>query len=134
MTWHKIFGNERSECTCGEKNILANVATLRSFFPRKIPLVEWSEAERNRAGNFSEMEKIWVEWSSLTSEHFLLQKRLTHRLLSRMTARYTSVCERSGRTERNRKVAVKSCRLRSGRYEERSDEEYFSYRALGLLS
>jgi len=39
-------------------NIAHNIATLRSFFPRKIPLVEWSEAERNRAGNFSEMEKI----------------------------------------------------------------------------
>ena len=42
--------------------------------------MEWSEAERNRAGNFSEMEKIWVEWSSLTSEHFPLQKRSKHRL------------------------------------------------------
>jgi len=49
--------------------------------------VEWSEAERNRAGNFSEIEKIWVEWSSLTSEHFPLQKRLTPQILSKITAK-----------------------------------------------
>jgi len=96
------------------------------FSLEKFP--SWSGAERNKAGNFSEMEKIWVEWKLATSEHFLLHKRLTHRLLSGMTARYTSVCERSGQLERNRKVAVKSCRLRSGRYEERSDEEFVSCR------
>ena len=97
------------------KKILFNVATLRSFFPRKIPLVEWSEAERNRAGNFSELEKIWVEWKLATSEHLLLQKRSKHRLLSIITARYTSVCERSGQLERNRKVAVVFPTLRAKR-------------------
>ena len=77
--------------------------------------MEWSEAERNRAGNFSEIEKIWVEWSSLTSEHFPLQKRSKHRLLSIITARYTSVCERSGQLERNRIVAVIFPTLRAKR-------------------
>ena len=50
--------NHRQVAQQGGRKITYNVATIQSFFPRKIPLVEWSEAERNRAGNFSEMEKI----------------------------------------------------------------------------
>ena len=38
----------------------------------------------------------------------------------------------SRRAEQLNIIAVKSCRLRSGRYEERSNEEFSSYRAKGV--
>ena len=102
-----------SSLFCMRKEII--LCNFTKFdFPR-FPL-ERNEVERRaeiRAGN-----RIWVEWKLATSEHLLLQRRLKHRLLSRMTARYTSLCERSGQLERNRKVAVIFFLLRSGRNKE----------------